>query len=302
MSGLEWREKNLRDDPSPLVTIAMPVYNAGKYLRLAVLSIVNQTFEDWELLIVDDGSTDFSLESIKDIEDSRIRILWDGENKGLAARLNECIDQASGKYIARMDQDDVSYPERLERQIETLRGDNSLDLVAVRAITIDESNAVTGLFPFFLTHQEICANPWMGFYFPHPTWMGKIEWFRKYRYAMPGPFFCEDQELLLRSYRDSKFATVNEVLFGYRVRAKINRQKMLKTRRTILSIQLRYFGHARQWFYAFMAVAAFLGKAGNDLVRWAFTHGRKGRHIDFENKLISQWDNVVASLGGDVAP
>ena len=90
----------------------MPVYNAGKYLRLAVLSIVRQTFTDWELLIVDDGSTDNALQGIADIDDARIRILRDGKNKGLAARLNECIDLARGKYFARMDQDDVSYPER----------------------------------------------------------------------------------------------------------------------------------------------------------------------------------------------
>ena len=88
---------------APLVTVAMPIFNAGSYLRLAVLSIVRQTFADWELLIIDDGSTDNALQDIADIRDHRIRILRDGENKGLAARLNEAIDLACGSYFACMD-------------------------------------------------------------------------------------------------------------------------------------------------------------------------------------------------------
>lgn len=124
----------------PLVTVAMPVYNAGKYLRLAVLSIVRQTFTNWELLVIDDGSTDNALQDIADIDDARIRIFRDGGNRGLAARLNEAADMARGRYLARMDQDDVSYPERFARQLAALQNDPELDLVATRAITIDEND------------------------------------------------------------------------------------------------------------------------------------------------------------------
>ena len=70
-------------DSSPLITVAMPIFNAGHHLRLAVLSIVHQTFCNWELLIIDDGSTDNALQSLSDISDSRIQILRDGLNKGL---------------------------------------------------------------------------------------------------------------------------------------------------------------------------------------------------------------------------
>ena len=189
---------------SPLVTVAMPVFNAGSYLRLAVFSIVKQTFTDWELLIIDDGSTDNALQDIADIRDARIRIFRDGENKGLAVRLNEAIDLARGSYFARMDQDDVSYPERFARQIEALEKNSLLDMVAVRAITISCDHRLTGMLPCAATQEEISVKPWRGFYLPHPTWMGRIEWFRKYRYADPGPYFCEDQELLLRSHEQSR--------------------------------------------------------------------------------------------------
>ena len=84
--------------------------------------------------------------------------------------------------------------------------------------------------------------------------MGRIEWFRKHRYTVPGPYFCEDQELLLRSYHKSRFATVDEILFGYRVRGKINWQKLGKIRRTVLNVQLRHFSGTNQWYFALMAI------------------------------------------------
>lgn len=280
----------------PLVTVAMPVYNAGKYLRLAVLSIVRQTFADWELLIVDDGSTDNALQSIADIDDARIRILRDGKNKGLAARLNECIDLAQGKYFARMDQDDASYPERFMRQIAALQKASELDIVAVGAITIDESDEATGVFPRAIDHNKICASPWRGFHFPHPTWMGKMEWFRKYRYAEPGPYFCEDQELLLRSYGESRFATLNEILFAYRMRGKNNWPKLAKTRRTVLGVQIRHFLELCQWHYAALAIAAYLAKTGRDLSRRLCGESGEYPRTGLDNAIVSSWSVILADL------
>ena len=99
-------------ESSPLITVGMPIYNAGEVLRPAVLSIINQSYFNWELIIIDDGSTDNSLEYIQDILDPRIKIVNDGLNKGLAARLNEIMDLGRGVYFARMDQDDISYPQK----------------------------------------------------------------------------------------------------------------------------------------------------------------------------------------------
>ena len=250
----------------PLITVAMPIFNAGSYLRLAVLSIVRQTFADWELLIIDDGSTDNALQDIADIRDHRIRILRDGENKGLAARLNEAIDLARGRYFARMDQDDVSYPERFARQIEALDRDPQLDLVAARAVTIAGDHLLTGILPAS-AEKEISTKPWRGFYLPHPTWMGRIEWFRKYRYAEPGPYFYEDQELLLRSHEESRFGIIEEPLLAYRLREKTAWRKLIKTRLTILPVQLRHFLPKGQLFFALMAVLTFIGRLALDVLR-----------------------------------
>ena len=251
---------------APLITVAMPIFNAGSCLRLAVLSIVRQTFTDWELLIIDDGSTDNALQDIDDIRDKRIRILKDGANKGLAARLNEAIDLARGRYLARMDQDDVSYPERFARQVEALEKDPRLDLVAAHAVTIDGDHRLTGRLPA-ASQGEIIAKPWRGFYLPHPTWMGRIEWFRKFRYAEPGPYFCEDQELLLRSYEESSFGVIEEPLLAYRIRGKTARRKLIKTRLTVLQVQWRHFLSKGQLFFALMAVLTFGGRLALDVLR-----------------------------------
>jgi glycosyltransferase involved in cell wall biosynthesis len=240
-------------DTPPLLTVGMPIFNAGHHLRLAVLSIINQSFTDWELLICDDGSTDNALESIGDLNDFRIRIINDGLNKGLAERLNETIDVGRGKYFARMDQDDVSYPERFARQLAKLQDNSDLDVVATSAITISDENEITGYLPCPVSHESICAKPWQGFCFAHPTWMGKKAWFLKFKYAIPGPFFCEDQELLLRSYCKSKFAATSEILFAYRVRERRNLLRVLKTRWTFFMIQMSHFMRAGQLSYVVLS-------------------------------------------------
>lgn len=280
----------------PLVSVALPVYNAGKYLRMAVASIVCQTFTDWELLIIDDGSTDSALETIRDLVDVRFRIFRDGTNKGIAARLNEAMDVARGCYFARMDADDVSYPERFARQIEALRQDPMLDLVAVRAMTIDESDTPTGLFPYALSHDEICARPWRGFYFPHPTWMGKMTWFRKNRYTLPAPYFCEDQELLLRSYSESRFGTVDEILFGYRIRGPVDRRKLAKTRKVLFGAQWRHFTASGQWPFALLSMLAFIGRISLDhlkILRLRFSPGPAG---PVPSGVLLRWQSVLARL------
>ncbi len=278
-------------DAQPLITVAMPIYNAGLDLRLAVMSIVRQTCTDWELLIVDDGSTDHALDAIRDIlaADGRIRVFSDGQNKGLAARLNECIDLARGTYFARMDQDDVSYPERFSRQIQMLEEDAKLDLVAVRAIYLDEKNDFYGIAPYRLSHAAICVRPWLGFYLPHPTWMGRMIWFRQFGYAQPASYLCEDQELLLRSYEASRFGTVDEILFAYRKRRVISVAKLRKTRLSVFGMQWRHFLEHRQYRFVILAGLALAGR----LLRDAVTGGQP-QQVATDAGLTGRWEEVLA--------
>ncbi len=278
------------------LTIALPVFNAGKHLRLAVLSIAQQTFTEWELLIIDDGSTDGALDDIADICDDRIRIYRDGVNRGLAVRLNEALEMARGDFFARMDSDDVSYPERFARQLKALEADPELDLLATRAITINDDNQMTGLFPFARTHQDICAQPWRGFHFPHPTWMGRVEWFRRHRYGVPAAYLSEDQELLLRTYRESKFATLDEILFAYRLRSKTDWGKLAKTRKAVLASQRQQFVRTRQWHLLLLAAFSYFAKSVRDL-------SKRLRNGDFypvlkadDSAMTQAWNKILGDL------
>ena len=102
---------------NPLVTVLMPVYNGEKYLKEAIESILNQTFKDFEFLIINDGSTDNSVKIIQSFNDLRIRLIHNESNIGLIKTLNKGLKLSNGKYIARMDCDDVSLPKRLSVQI-----------------------------------------------------------------------------------------------------------------------------------------------------------------------------------------
>jgi len=201
---------------SPLVSIAMPVYNGAKTLRPAVRSLQHQAYRNWELILIDDGSADATVSIARDCRDERVVILADGERRGHGSRLNQAIDMARGKYVARMDQDDISFPQRLVKQVEWLEANPEIDLLGTAALVFNDEGAIKGLFPFDKSHAGICSRPWGGFYLPHPSWMGRIEWFKEYRYGGAEVFRAEDQDLLLRSYRSSTFACLPEILFGYR--------------------------------------------------------------------------------------
>ena len=206
----------------------MPFYNADATIAAAIRSALHQTCSDWELVMCDDGSSDGSLASVRQFNDPRITVWSDGRNKGLAARLNECIDRARGRYIARMDADDLNYSHRLATQLRFLETHTEVDLVGSQMLVFGEDGEAIGKRVLPLTHGEICANPQIGFGMGHPTWLGRAEWFRKWRYR-PEALRYEDVELLYRSNRDSRFANVPDVLYGYR-EPKGGFRKRLKTR------------------------------------------------------------------------
>lgn len=200
----------------PRVTVGMSVHNAEATLALALRSVLWQSFADWELILIDDGSTDRTMDVVRQFQDPRIRVLYESRNKGLAVRLNQCLELARGMYFARMDADDVAYPERLGRQVSYLEAHPEVDLLGHTALVFHGDGQAIGLHPAAADHDEICRRRWWGFPLAHPTWMGRLEWFRRHRYR-ESAVKAQDQELLLRSFRTSRFATLQDVLLGYRL-------------------------------------------------------------------------------------
>ena len=131
-------EKKMSENP--MISVVMSVYNAEKYLDEAIESILNQTYKDFEFIIINDGSKDDSLKTIRKYEqqDNRI-IVISRENRGLIFSLNEGIEISSGKYIARMDADDISLPTRFEKQLQFMEKDN-LDICGSHYYVINQTN------------------------------------------------------------------------------------------------------------------------------------------------------------------
>jgi glycosyltransferase involved in cell wall biosynthesis len=211
---------------NPVITIAMPFYNSAATLELSIRSLLNQSYGNFEVLLCDDGSDDQSLTIARSFDDPRVICWSDGRRRRLAARLNECIDRARGRYLARMDADDIAYPDRLERQMAFLTAHPEIDLCGAGAMVFGSHGRPLWRFNPATDHAGITRSPFRGFPLWHPLWMGHTEWFRRWRYD-ESAWLAQDQELLLRSYGVSRFANLPQVLLGYR-RERITLRKLLR--------------------------------------------------------------------------
>ncbi len=199
----------------PLVSVILPFLNGGPAFAPALRSVLAQSYSHWELLLCDDGSTDGSLQVAKELRDPRISVWSDGKTKGLAARLNECLDRARGALIARMDADDFSYLHRFRDQVAYLESHPEIDLVGCRMLIFGEDGMPLGKRSLPLDHAGIVSDPASGFGLAHPTWMARAAWYRQHRYD-PQAIRFEDAELLCRTFPSSRFANLPQVLYGYR--------------------------------------------------------------------------------------
>jgi len=281
---------------SPLITIAMPVFNGGSLLRLALASMVAQTFRDWELLLIDDGSSDGAIDALPRPLDARIRVISDGTNQGLAPRLNHAITLARGKYLARMDHDDVAHPERLERQLRYMEANPATDLLGTKCIALSEDGEILGEFPFRQSHHDICQRPWLGFYLAHPSWLGRTAWFRQHGYANPAPFRCEDQELLLRAHTVSSYHALDMPLLAYRLRDKVQTKTLRRTRLALGQVQRHYFWLHRDVVGLFGSTCALVARLAKDALLPPSTGARSEVAGDLATEDRLWWSNWLKRL------
>jgi len=155
----------------PKVSVLMAVYNAEKYLRQAIESILGQSFEDFELLINDDGSTDRSVEIIQSYRDSRIRAVQNPINQGEERVRNQCLQIARGEYIAVLDADDIAHRERLQIQTDFLNRNTGISLVGSPHEIIDEAGRVLGILTVYSDELVIKWGLLFGNQFSHSTVM-----------------------------------------------------------------------------------------------------------------------------------
>jgi glycosyltransferase involved in cell wall biosynthesis len=196
----------------------MAVFNGEKYLRQAIASILTQTFGDFELLIVDDGSTDRTGEIVRSYRDPRLRLIENGRNLGLSRSLNSAIAQARGRYIARLDADDVAEPARFEQQVRFLERHGDVAVVGCQYHIIAADGRITG-------HRRVpCSDieiRWM-LDFCTPFAHSSVMMRRQALQQEPGPydeslFYAMDYDLWIRLAERGRLANLGDVLLRWRM-------------------------------------------------------------------------------------
>lgn len=210
------------------VTIAIPFYNAEETILDAVRSVFAQTHENWELLLIDDGSNDKSLELVQQIKDPRVSVYSDGKNLKLAARLNQIVDLAKYDYIARMDADDLMSPDRIEKLINILINEN-YDLVSCGTYSIKMNNSYNGYrgndeekysFEGILNKSQK---------FLHAGLIARKGWYQRNRYNEQIPV-GQDTHLWLSALKalDFNAKSISDPLYMYREEGNVTAKKLIK--------------------------------------------------------------------------
>lgn len=214
----------------PLVSIGIPFYNAGVFLKYAITSVVNQTYSNWELILINDGSSDCYLDIISEFNDNRIKLLSDGCRLGLPARLNKLSLHVQGEYYARMDADDIMHPERIEKQIRYLIEHPELDVIGSGSYYIDQDNQVLGGSKHFCQSPRSINDILNGGAFIHPSVMGKTSWFMNNPYD-ESLLRMQDLALWISTVESSCFFIMPDRLLYYRAVGIPSLLKYLRTQR-----------------------------------------------------------------------
>ncbi len=217
----------------PKVSVILPVYNGEQFLREAINSVLAQTFTGFELLLINDGSTDGSEAIIQSYGDPRIVYIKNEKNSGLISSLNKAVVIASGDYIARMDADDICLPERLQLQTQWLDDNPSTAVVASFNILIDENGHEQGFSEKdrrYVTASQIRSRMPKENCLTHPSVMGHTEIFKAYSYSFSQPHI-EDYDLWLRLLADGHvLEKIPKPLLLYRVhQTSVTQSQLRKT-------------------------------------------------------------------------
>lgn len=197
------------------ISVILPVYNTERYIKEAIQSIVDQTFQNWELILIDDASTDGTLEIAQSFKDSRVKIVQNPSNMRVVKSLNLGIRLSSGKYVARMDADDISHPLRLEKQFKYLEEHKDVMLCGTWVQSIGGENRVIRA-P--LRHEQIQASFLFHNVIVHPSVMFRREAFMREGMLYDETFTnAEDYDLWIRAIEKLGFANIGGVLLKYRV-------------------------------------------------------------------------------------
>lgn len=226
-----------------LITIGIPIYNAELYLADAIRSVFAQTHQDWELILIDDGSKDRSLEIAHAVTDPRVRVISDGMNRKLPYRLNQIIAESKYEYIARMDADDLMSPNRLQRQLDVLLSDSQVDVVSTGVCSLSNDNKPIGMRVYANNDVLSLRDMLMGHSgVVHASILARKSWCERNVYDIK-QMLTEDYELWLRAFLNDDFHVqlIEEPLYYYREEGNVTAVKLLHayvSQRSIIKAQM----------------------------------------------------------------
>jgi hypothetical protein len=222
----------------PRITVLMPVYNAGPYVREAAVSILSGSFRDLELLAIDDGSTDDSVYQLKAIDDPRLRVISNPANLGLVATLNTGLELAGGEYVARMDADDISMPDRLARQLAFMDANPEIGMSGTWARSF---GAERGVLRASLSPKDVHVQLFGYNAMCHPTTILRREVFLRHALRFsPEALHAEDLELWMRAAELFPLANIPAITLWYRVHpSQVSTRHAAGQLRTLEKLRLR---------------------------------------------------------------
>lgn len=225
---------------TPLVTVSMPAFNSERYIAEAIESILAQTYKNFELIIVDDGSTDLTREIVERYSDPRIIKIFSDQNRGLITTRNLIASIAKGKYLALLDADDRAFPERLQLQVDFLES-NAADICGADHWTLNQANGEMKRSKQRHTDSDIRALLSICSPLCNPAIMGRLEVFKQFPYKasyMHAEDYCLWTEIALAGYR---FANIERKLIVYRLHSTQTSVNYLQAARNVFSqAQSRY--------------------------------------------------------------
>lgn len=227
----------------PLVSVLMPLYNDAKFVTASIESILQQTYQHWELLIVNDGSTDNSKDVVLSFKDSRIRYFENDENRGIVYTRNRLLNLSKGDFVANLDSDDIAYPKRLEKQVEYFLTHPECELCGSWAYKITDTDERMGKLQPPVDDEDIRINMLFQFSYVHSTLMMRNSALGERRYDESFPV-AEDYDFVERW--SPRAHNLPEYLVGYRCHStNISTEKaqlMSEKRNDIIKRQLQKFG------------------------------------------------------------
>ncbi|MES2812676.1 MAG: glycosyltransferase [Bacteroidota bacterium] len=268
----------------------MPVYNCESYIHESVQSILNQTFLNFELIIIDDCSTDNTIAIIKKFSDNRIRLYEKENNSGLIDSLNFGISIAKGEFIARMDGDDICLPERFAKQVDFLKKNSDILLVGT---ALKRFGVIEDEVRYPVNHKDIAVRLCFNSPFGHPTIMGRKWIFEKYNYNKDFED-AEDYELWTRLVFEGKLANIDEILLFYRTHknqvsnTKSNNQKLNAIKCRLRMLESLQIGNK----YSNEEIVKFLSPDLNSLEECKRTN-EFYNFIIAQNEALCIFDNII---------